>query len=413
MKVSVLTLGCKANQAESSIIEANLQSAGNNIVELSDKPDICVINTCTVTLKSDHESRQLIRKAHKAGSKVIVTGCYSELNKEKVNAMEGVAAVIDNNDKFSVINRLTGIGMNTALTHEGYRRSRFFLKVQDGCNFACSYCIIPKARGRSSSISIESIIEQVTALSDNYSEIVLIGIHLGTYGYDLTPKVKLSALIRAILTKTSIKRIRLSSLEINEVDDELIELLHDERLCNHLHIPLQSGDDRMLRLMNRQYDTRVYKSGIEKIHDALPEISIGTDIIAGFPGEGNEEFENTRRFIEALPLSYFHVFSFSPRTGTRASEMPMNIDPATKKDRSNLLIELGQRKKQAYMEKQIGRTLGALIEEVCADGSSTGITENYLRVRAYIKEPVVKIITSLRVDGYNKNELLGSVESSL
>lgn len=411
MKISVLTLGCKANQAESSMIEANLQSAGSSIVDISEGPDICIINTCSVTMKSDYESRQLIRRADKAGSKVIVTGCYSELNKEKVAAMEGVTAVIDNNNKFSIINKLTGIEVDTALTHKGYGRSRFFLKIQDGCNFACSYCIIPKARGRSGSIAIEKIIDQIAALSDNYSEIVLIGIHLGTYGYDLIPKVKLSDLVRAILSKTNIKRIRLSSLEINEIDEELIELLHDKRLCSHLHIPLQNGDDRILRLMNRQYDARTYRKGVEVIHKALPDISIGTDIIVGFPGEGAEEFENSRYFIESLPFSYLHIFPFSPRIGTRASEMPMNVNSSIKKERSNLLIELGQRKKQAYMKKQIGRTLGALIEEICADGSSTGITDNYLRVRAYIKVPVLKTITSLRVDGYNKNELLGSVES--
>lgn len=411
MKVSVLTLGCKANQAESSMVEANLQAAGNSIVDISGKPDICIINTCTVTLKSDYESRQLIRRAHKTGSKVIVTGCYSELNKEKVKAMEGVAAVIDNNNKFSIINQLTGRNIDTALIHGDYRRSRFFLKVQDGCNYACSYCIIPSARGRSSSIPIDDIIEQVKQLADNYKEIVLIGIHLGTYGYDLIPKVKLSKLIRTIITRTKIKRIRLSSLEINEIDDELIELLHDKRLCGHLHIPLQSGDDRVLRLMNRQYDSRTYRNGIEKIHKALPEISIGTDIIAGFPGEGAEEFENTRHFIESLPFSYLHAFSFSPRTGTKASEMPMSIEPSTKKERSNILIGLGQRKKQAYMERQIGRTLEALIEDVCADGSAAGITDNYLRVRAYIEEPVMKSIANLRINGCNDKELIGSLDS--
>lgn len=410
MNISVLTLGCKANQAESSIIEANLQSAGNNIVDLSEKPDICIINTCTVTMKSDYESRQLIRRARKAGSKVIVTGCYSELNKDRVTEMDGVDAVIDNNNKFSIINRLTGIGINTTLTPKNYRRSRFFIKVQDGCNFACSYCIIPKARGRSSSIALENILEQVSAISDNYSEVVLIGIHLGTYGYDLIPKVKLSELVRAILSKTDIKRIRLSSLEINEVDDELIELLHDKRLCSHLHIPLQSGDDRILSLMNRQYDSNTYRRGVEKISHVLPEISIGADIITGFPGEGEQEFDNTRRFIEALPLSYLHVFSFSPRTGTRASEMPMNIEPSLIKERSNTLIALGQRKKQAYMKRQIGKTLETLIDEIGPDGSSSGITDNYLRARAYIKAPAVKSIASIRIEGYNYRELLGSLD---
>lgn len=407
MKFTILTLGCKANQAESTMIEANLQSSGYKIVDLTENPDICIINTCTVTSKSDYQSRQLIRRAHRAGSKVVVTGCYSELNKDIVSTMNGVMMVANNRNKTSIINMLTTHNVDNTLNFRG-TKSRFLMKVQDGCNYSCSYCVIPKARGRSRSIEIARVVEQMKSVSMNYNEVVLTGIHLGTYGQDLTPKVKLSNLVKAILTETDISRIRLSSLEINEVDEDLLRLLHDKRVCRHLHIPLQSGDNKILRLMNRRYDSDTYIRGILKILLEFPDISIGADVIAGFPGEGEEEFENTRDLIDSLPFSYLHVFPFSRRPGTEAANIGGYVDPPIKKDRCAKLIRLGKRKKREYMSKQIGKTLDALIEEGLDDYSFIGTTGNYLKVRVSMNHPKPKSVVYVRIDGCDGEGLFGT-----
>jgi len=407
MKVSVLTLGCKANQSESFIIEADLRARGCRIVGLEEKPDLCIINTCSVTSKSDYQSRQLIRRASKAGSRVIVTGCYSELNKGMVKAMEGVEDVVDVDKKLYIPLMLPIAASCTTLNYDSPSRSRFFLKVQDGCNYACSYCIIPKARGRSRSSGVEDIIGQITAVSHTYREVVLTGIHLGTYGYDLIPNVKLADLLSTSLLKTKIRRVRLSSLEIREIDERLLDLIQDERVCSHLHIPLQSGDDRILGLMNRNYTTREFFNGVERILARVPGIAIGTDIIAGFPGESAQDFKNTLKFLESLPLSYIHVFPYSARPGTEAAQMPNFVDSATRKKRCALLRALGTRKKTEYMKTQIGRTLDLLVEGIDSATTVVGTTGNYLKVRASVTDACPKDIVSVRIAGINDDMLIG------
>ena len=407
MKVSVLTLGCKANQSESFIIEADLRARGCQIVGLEEKPDLCIINTCSVTSKSDYQSRQLIRRASKAGSRVIVTGCYSELNKGMVKAMEEVEDVVDVDKKLCIPIMLHIVTSCSTLNYDSPSRSRFFLKVQDGCNYACSYCIIPKARGRSRSSDVEDIIGQITAVSHTYREVVLTGIHLGTYGYDLIPNVKLADLLSTSLLKTKIKRLRLSSLEIREIDERLLDLIQDERVCSHLHIPLQSGDDRILGLMNRNYTTREFFNGVERILARVPGIAIGTDIIAGFPGESAQDFKNTLKFLESLPLSYIHVFPYSARPGTEAAQMPTFVDSATRKKRCALLRALGTRKKTEYMKTQIGRTLDLLVEDIDSDTTVVGTTGNYLKVRASVTDACPKDIVSVRIAGINDDMLIG------
>ncbi|MCL5423146.1 MAG: tRNA (N(6)-L-threonylcarbamoyladenosine(37)-C(2))-methylthiotransferase MtaB [Nitrospirae bacterium] len=407
MKVSVLTLGCKANQSESFIIEADLRARGCRIVGLEEKPDLCIINTCSVTSKSDYQSRQLIRRASKAGSRVIVTGCYSELNKGMIQAMEGVEDVVDVDKKLYIPLMLPIAESCTTLNYDSPSRSRFFLKVQDGCNYACSYCIIPKARGRSRSSGVEDIIGQITAVSHTYREVVLTGIHLGTYGYDLIPNVKLADLLSTSLLKTKIKRVRLSSLEIREIDERLLDLIQDERVCSHLHIPLQSGDDRILGLMNRNYTTREFFNGVERILARVPGIAIGTDIIAGFPGESAQDFKNTLKFLESLPLSYIHVFPYSARPGTEAAQMPNFVDSSTRKKRCALLRALGTRKKTEYMKTQIGRTLDLLVEDIDSATTVVGTTGNYLKVRASVTDACPKDIVSVRIAGINDDMLIG------
>lgn len=409
MKASILTLGCKANQSESIEIESYLRSAGYRIVDLNESPEICIINTCTVTAKSDYQSRQLIRRAIKAGSKVYVTGCYSEINKDEVERLDGLFRIIPNDKKYLIIKELTSKNSINTLYFTS-SKSRYFFKIQDGCNYSCSYCIIPKARGRSRSLDPELIIERIREVSHYYREVVLTGIHLGTYGYDLKPKLKLSQLIEMILKETPIKRIRLSSLEIGEIDEQLLELLSDSRICQHLHIPLQSGDDNVLGRMKRNYRVKDFLKGIYKIIERYPGISIGTDVIVGFPGETNEEFNNTRQLIESLPFSYLHVFPYSVRSGTEAPNLSPYVNDHIKKQRAAILRDLSSQKRLDYSKRQIGRILDVLIERRI-DSYYIGLSSNYLKIKTASHNLPLRDIVNIRISELIDSELFGhSVE---
>ncbi|HXX56417.1 MAG TPA: tRNA (N(6)-L-threonylcarbamoyladenosine(37)-C(2))-methylthiotransferase MtaB [Thermodesulfovibrionales bacterium] len=407
MKVAVLTLGCRSNQAESAQIEAGFRANGYSIVCLSERPDLCIINTCSVTSKSDYQSRQLIRRAHKSEARVIVTGCYAELNRDSVLSMDGVSAIVRNGDKLKIIDEITGKNVNAPSHSETGGRSRFTLKVQDGCNQSCSYCVIPKARGYSRSIPLENVALLAEEVSSLYNEIVLTGINLGTYGYDLIPKVTLSDLLRVLLSSTSITRIRLSSLEVSELTEDLIELLADTRICNHLHIPLQSGDDKILTTMNRNYDVRTFVSRIDHIATKIPDVSIGTDVIVGFPGEGEAGFLNTVTVLKSLPLTYFHIFPYSRRNGTQAAMMAGQVDESIKKERCALLLSLSNEKRSAYMTRQIGKLLDVLVEKRYEDGSFTGTAANYLKVRVIMENAGPKEIVNIKVAGHDGKYLIG------
>ncbi|MDA8214648.1 MAG: tRNA (N(6)-L-threonylcarbamoyladenosine(37)-C(2))-methylthiotransferase MtaB [Nitrospiraceae bacterium] len=380
MKIAVLTLGCKTNQAESMNMEHALNNAGHQIVEMLEKPDICIINTCTVTSKADYQSRQLINRALKNNAKVIVTGCYAELNNEQIKNIDNNIEVIRNNNKSNIINMIPNEYSSGNINFSKYARHRPAVKVQDGCNYSCSYCAIPMARGRSRSIPIDRVISEIKFYESlGYKEIVLTGIHLGTYGLDLKPKKSLSMLLDNILKNTNIPKIRISSLEIKEIDDKFLELLTEERICKHLHIPLQSGDDNILKLMNRTYSTKDFLSGIERIIKKVPEISIGTDVIVGFPSEGEVEFENTKKLIESIPFSYLHVFPYSPRPRTKAVTFSGQVAGAIKKERVKILREIGMAKKEDYIEKNIGKSLDIIVEDRCEDGV-IGTAGNYIKV---------------------------------
>ena len=411
MKISVLNLGCKVNQAECSEIKAGLAASGHHITDLSEKPDLCIINTCSVTAKSDYQSRQLIRRARRLGARVIVTGCYADLNRGAVLRMEGVERVFANSEKSRIVGEIGESGAIGSPTPQLSGRSRFTLKVQDGCNYSCSYCLIPKARGRSRSLSLDSIRRKVEELSLHYQEIVLTGIHLGTYGYDLLPQVTLSHLLKALL-QTPIGRIRLSSLEINEINDELLEVLADERVCRHLHIPVQSGDDRILRLMQRRYDINRFVAALARIREYLPDISIGTDAIVGFPTEDPKDFERSYRVIESLPFSYIHVFPFSVRPGTKASLFTPQVAEGEKRERAALLSSLGIQKKRAFMDSQLGKILDPLLETECDDHHLLGTTGNYLKVKVPLDPLHLKKTVSVRITGSSGGMLIGAPMNS-
>jgi threonylcarbamoyladenosine tRNA methylthiotransferase MtaB len=406
MKVAILTLGCKVNQAESAFIAGGLSKRGMEVVDLSEQPDYCVINTCTVTAKSDYQSRQLIRRAARTGAKVIVTGCYSQVNPTAVRRIEGVFEIVPNINKYSIIDMLSYDISSNTLSISG--RSRPYVKVQDGCDNACTYCIIPKARGRSRSLGMTPILKEISELEmQGYQEIVLTAIHLGAFGRDLQPESRLVDLLRSILDETRIRRIRLSSLQVSEVDEELIELLQEPRVCKHLHIPLQSGDDSILRLMNRKYAVRDFISAVERISRSVKNIAVGTDVIVGFPGEGDLEFSHTRRTVESLPLAYMHIFPFSARPMTAASRMGRQNAVSLKKERFALLNAVNIRKKEEYMSSQVRKILDIVIEERCPDGTVLGTSSNYLKVRTTSDGHRKGSLIHVRVSGMEDGVLTG------
>jgi len=379
MKVTVLTLGCRVNQSESSVIEASLEVNGINLVELNDKPDYCVVNTCSVTAKSDYTSRQLIRRAAKTGARVIVTGCYAHLKQDTVKKIAGVTEIVDNTRKYDIVKIITGRKNDLVFSH--HSRSRPHLKVQDGCNFKCSYCTVPMARGRSKSVPLHEIIERIQSIeSAGYNEVVLTGVHLGSYGLDLPDKSSLKHLIKSILKASGIKRIRLSSLEINEVDDELAELLQDIRLCRHIHLPLQSGSTKVLKLMKRNYTLSSFFSKIDKILSKVDNIAVGSDIIVGFPGEGDAEFQETYTHLKSIPFSYLHIFPFSERPNTDAYRMKGKISSSTIKKRLNVLIDLNREKRRLYLENQLDRVLDVVVEDKVKNVHAVGTSGNYIKV---------------------------------
>jgi len=407
-KVAILTLGCKANLSESDKLKISALRAGYQLVELKDLPDICIINTCAVTSKSDCQSRQLIKKALRTNAKiVIVTGCYSEIYGEQIKEMSSRIIVVKNKEKDKIC-RIFGDSIKSDLLI--YNRSRPFVKIQDGCNCSCSYCVIPKVRGKSQSKSVKDIVDEIQKIEEiGYPEVVLTGIHIGLYGIDIKPKTTLSKLLKIILNNTKKIRIRLSSLEPNEITDEIIELLTDSRLCKHLHIPLQSGDNKILKLMKRPYTTESYYKKVEILLDKIENISLGTDVIVGFPEEGEREFENTIAFISNIPFSYLHIFPYSDRPYTAASIMQGKISSEIKKKRAKILREIDMQKRNAYRKLQIGRLLNVVYEKEINNGLKLGKSENYLKVYFTCDECKYKKVVKIKILQIYKDGIYGTV----
>ncbi|PNX52114.1 MAG: tRNA (N(6)-L-threonylcarbamoyladenosine(37)-C(2))-methylthiotransferase MtaB [Thermoplasmata archaeon M9B2D] len=388
MKVTLLTLGCKVNQSESNRIESDLLSTGHEIVSLKEKPDICIVNTCTVTSKSDYQSRQYIRRALKTGGRVVVTGCYSELNGHEIHAISSDVTVVPNSNKSDIINKIFQKN-RVQVPFIGHGKSRHFVKIQDGCNKRCTYCAIQMARGRSVSIPVETIVEEIKlAHSSGINEIVLTGIHIGFYGNDLDREISLDSLVAEILKSTSIPRIRLSSLEVGEISERTIDLLSDQRLCDHLHIPLQSGNDQILRRMGRGYTQHEFNQKIDKIIRKHPLIALGTDVIVGFPGEDNDAYRITLDFIQKSPFTYLHVFPYSKRKGTPASIYKEQVPSIEKDERVSQLNEISDIKKASYAKQFVGHTLDMIIEKQNAVSTYSATTGNYLK--AVVKSTSLK-----------------------
>ncbi|MBI5057096.1 MAG: tRNA (N(6)-L-threonylcarbamoyladenosine(37)-C(2))-methylthiotransferase MtaB [Nitrospirae bacterium] len=395
MRIAIATLGCKVNQSESASMEGMLRNNNYEIVAYADNPDICIVNTCTVTAKSDYQSRQLIRKAARSGAKVIATGCYAQLRPDELSGLDGIGLITGNSAKGQILNYIEKLqtnnkpsiaidSPNTLLSPQPYysTKSRAFLKIQDGCNNRCSYCSVPLARGKSRSLSPEDVLVSAGKLSnDGYNEIVLTGIHIGSYGLDIQPKCSLLSIVQMLITSYPHIRFRLSSIEPHEFKEEFLTFIKDGSVCAHLHIPLQSGSDKILKEMNRSYSTTFFKNIIDKIISACPYISIGTDVIVGFPGESEMDFNDTVKFIEHLSLSYLHVFPYSRRPDTSASLLASQVDPHIKHRRVNILLDISTKKKNAYINNKLENILDVIVENKTeTHGIYKGISSNYMKV---------------------------------
>ena len=396
MKVGIYTLGCKVNAYESEYIASLFRNRGYTIASFDEDCDVYVINTCTVTNNSDKKDKKIINHVRNSDSCVVVCGCFVESHKDY--NFDGIDIVIGNHNKSNIVDLLEDYFINKKqiklidnnIMRVGFEdmeittfesRTRAFVKIQDGCENYCSYCIIPFVRGRCRSKDKDKVISEITALVNNgYKEIVLTGIHTGNYGSDLG--IKFSSLLKEILEIPNLERLRISSIEITELDDEFFKLLNNPILCNHLHIPLQNGSNRILDLMNRKYTKEEFYEIVEKIRSVREDISLTTDVIVGFPGETADDFNENVDFIRKVGFSKVHVFPYSKRDGTKASRMDNQIDPNTKKKRTKQLLDISLELESNYYNSFIGKNEKVLIEKVL-DGYSYGHTTNYL----YLKIP--------------------------
>ncbi len=430
--VSIVTVGCKTNQFESEILMDQIAEKGYHLVPFGWGADITIINTCTVTHRADFDSRQMVRKALRKnpGSMIVVTGCYAQATPEALAQIEGVTYLLGNREKHQIPSLLPMMEKGElprvlisdiqgeknfieAPVHTFHYHTRAFLKIQDGCNGRCSYCIVPKARGPSRSLSPEKVIEHLIALKNRgFQEVVLTGIHLGSYGLDLQPEFSLEGLLHWIEKEETSPRLRLSSIEPLDFSKEFISILSEsKKLCPHLHIPIQSGDDEILRRMNRGYDRFFIQDLIERLHHCLPKASIGADLIVGFPGESEERFENTYRWIESLPISYLHVFPFSKRKGTMAAQFDQQIDSKEVRRRVEMMRELGKRKRQSFYGRFLHQSLDVLVVDRRERGWGRwrGLSRNYIPVFLSGGDDLNLINQELRVfvTDYNDQGVIG------
>ncbi|MBI4620601.1 MAG: tRNA (N(6)-L-threonylcarbamoyladenosine(37)-C(2))-methylthiotransferase MtaB [Desulfobacterales bacterium] len=418
-KIAIATLGCKVNRYDSAVIHKLLEGAEFSFVPFDQEADVYIVNTCTVTKRADYQSRQLIRRSHRLNpdALIIVTGCYAQRAPQEIKEIQGVDYTVGIGEKERILDLINGFPrkeVSLEITNEipaFPEHTRAFLKVQDGCDSYCSYCIIPYARGRSKSLQKEETIRSMSKLAElGYREIVLTGIHLGSYGWDLMPPTRLSNLLRSIGHEGISCRIRLSSIEPTEFDDDLIDLISSSPIiCNHLHIPLQSGDDEVLKRMNRPYSSELFKELAKKLVSAMPDLNIGVDVIVGFPGESHENFTNTVSVIEELPIGYLHVFPYSRRPGTPAADFPDQVDSKTIKKRGEILRSLGSRKREEFYRRFLGRRLSVLIESKRDVGTKylKGFSRNYIPVLIDVGEDVVNEEISVTITKIQDGKVFG------
>jgi threonylcarbamoyladenosine tRNA methylthiotransferase MtaB len=394
----VKNFGCRASQADGAAIEAGLLAKGLAASSMAEA-DLVVLNTCTVTAAADDEVRQVVRRIHreKPGARILITGCYAQRAPQELAALAGVSLVVGNSHKTRIPELISAadyhgqieigdimIGdimaqtdfLSAPVEDAAGERTRPNLKIQDGCSNRCSFCIIPSVRGRSRSAPLEQVVAQVGTLAAKYREVVLSGINLGRWGRELPGNSRLADLVRQLLDQTAIERLRLSSVEPMDFSDDLLHLMADSaRIAKHVHAPLQSGSDTVLRRMHRKYRPRHYADRIAKARALMPDCAVGADVMTGFPGETDDEFAQSYAFIESLPFTYLHVFTYSQRPGTPAAESTTQVPAAVRKQRTHILRDLASKKSLAFRRSMVGKTLSVVTLE-----NGAALSENYLKV---------------------------------
>lgn len=428
-KVALHSLGCKVNQNEAEAILHIFRQAGYEVVDFSQLADVYLIHTCTVTHLGDRKSRQIIRRAIKQNPEaiIIVSGCYAQVSPGQVLAIPGVDLVIGTQDRGRILDLVEQVKKERVpinavrdilhakkfeeLPVEHTGRVRAFLKIQEGCQEFCSYCIIPYARGLVRSRSPENTIREVKRLVDHgYKEIVLTGIHTGAYGQDLPPGYDLNWLVKEIAKDKGLERLRISSLDPNEFTPDFIHTLSTlPIICPHFHISLQSGDDQVLKRMHRRYTADEFRELVKVLQTKIPHVAITTDVMVGFPGETEEEHHNSMAFVEEMGFAALHVFKYSPRTGTKAALYSGQLSPQTKEKRSKQMIALGNRLQEQFACSFLGQTFGVLVEKMTEEGIWEGHTSNYLKVRFPYPKDVRGQIIPVKLTQYTGEHLSGEV----
>lgn len=428
-RVSFHTLGCKVNQVETEQLIEDFIERGYQIVEFGDPADVCVVNTCTVTHISDRKSRAILRRAirNNPGMLVVATGCLAQVNTEQLSAIEGLGLIVGNQCKDQIGGIVDGylngfaqriwltpsdpnVGLIPTLYSCHHQRTRAFVKIQDGCQSFCSYCIVPLARGPVRSKKPADVVAEINNLVElGYKEIVLTGIHTGQYGLDI-PGWDITRLLAKILQEvTGQYRIRLSSIEPLELNDQLLELAAGEaRICRHFHIPLQSGSNRILLSMGRRYSREYYRELVLKAAQLVPGAAFTADVMVGYPSEDDQDFFDTYRLIEELPIYELHVFQYSPRAGTRAAEIDPQVEAADKHKRSQDLLVLGQVKRQQFIQASVGCELETLVERRLQDDTYLGLSDNYINIHFNSPEDITRQLVRLKIDTATAEYAIGS-----
>lgn len=405
--VALKTLGCKLNQAESESMARQLAAAGCRIVPPSNGADIYILNTCTVTHVADRKSRHLLRLARRRNPSalIIAIGCYVERAPEELAGVEGVDIVLGNEKKACLVSLLNQGGLIApAINPRPMFRTRSMVKIQEGCNQFCSYCIVPLVRGREHSLPPEQLVDEVkTRVAMGYQEVVLTGTQAGAY----SPSLEL--VLRRVLAQSNVARLRLSSLQPQDLSPQLIALWAHGRLCRHLHLPLQSGSDRVLGRMRRRYSVTDYQRAVTMVREAIPDIAISTDIMVGFPAESEEEFEQSYRFCQQMGFANIHVFSYSERPGTTAVHMPGKVPEGVKKERRARMLELAQESALRFRQQFLGRTMAVLWEKETREGVWSGLTDNYIRVFTKSSQKLKNRLVEARITGWHNGGLWGEL----
>jgi len=436
-KIAYYTLGCKLNFSETSTISRSLSDLGYGKVDFEENADIYIINTCSVTENADKRCRALVRQIKKRNtlSKVIIIGCYAQLKPKAISEIEGVDLVLGANEKFSIDKHLPLLeSKNESLvfadeikevnffkgSYSQGERTRSFLKIQDGCDYFCSFCTIPHARGKSRSTTIENTLKLAKEVANTgIKEIVITGVNIGDFGKVESGKKRteenFTQLVKEFDKIKKIKRWRISSIEPNLLTDEIIEFVSkSNNFVPHFHIPLQSGSDKLLKLMRRKYLSKLYVEKVSKIKNIMPHCNIGVDVIVGFPGETEEEFLVTYNFLKELDISYLHVFTYSERNNTKALEITPVIAINKRRERSKMLRSLSLKKKRAFYEKFVGTTRKVLFESVDDDGNISGFTDNYIKVQVPYKNGIENSIFNVKLIEISRlGNMIGQIEENI